>query len=166
MARKKHCALIRRDTLERGNECIGIDLAQQRAHRLVVEHEEVFELEHLILDSLGEHFVLLRDLGHHALLDRAGRGVDDIGRLARTAEGERGAAMAFGDLLCEQGFEHGDGLGRDRAERGDAVYDLRLKAFGQGMEHGGRDIWIKLNQEGPPRVCGGLPCTSGTRAWG
>ena len=43
--------------------------------------------------------------------------------------------------------EHGDGLRRDRAERGNAVHHLRLDLVGQAMEHGSGHFGIKLDQQ-------------------
>jgi len=128
------------------------DFAQQRAHRLRVEREEVLELEHLALDLPRQRLVELGDLGHDALFQHLAGVVDDVRHLARAAHGERLAAVGLADPAGEQFFQHGQRLGRYRAQRGDAVDDLGLDIGRQRMQHGGGYFGVKLDQQHGDRL--------------
>ena len=78
---EKQLAAVLGNALERVDQHLAFDFAQQRAHRLRIEREQVLELEHLVLDRPSELLVALGHGRHDDLFDSLAGAVDDLGRL-------------------------------------------------------------------------------------
>jgi hypothetical protein len=70
----------------------------------------MLELEHLVLDRLGQCLVHLGDFGHDALFHRLGRIVDDFGGILARRPWPARRDREFADAPAEQFFQH-DRLG-------------------------------------------------------
>jgi hypothetical protein len=131
----------------RGDQHVAFDVAQQRAHILVVELEQIVEDEHRLLDRPGDVAIQLGELGHHLLFGDLAHARHDLRRLARAAHLDAGDATRLARMALKQRCQRRERLGRHRSQLGDAAQHLRLNCLGQHLQHLPRGRGFEMREQ-------------------
>src|SRR4051812_48391561 len=133
--------------LERDDQHVILDVAQQDAEILVVQRGEIVEDEHLVLDLLGELLVRLGERADDALVGAGAHIVHDLGGLAGAAAGRGRRGRHPPHLGDQDPLELLERLGADRFELGDAVDQVGLGLGRQQLQHVGGDRRLEMGKD-------------------
>ncbi len=121
--------------LEGENQNVALDLAQHGLQSALVGFDEVIEHKEVVLNILGERFVILADILHDPLFHVLTGEVHDPSSGLDAAD-LRGAQGGVGlELGAHDLFEVAQRLGLHGVERGDAADDFGLCLGRQQFEH-------------------------------
>src|SRR5690606_11388550 len=137
---------LRGRALERDDEELARQLAENPLHAAIVDLEQVLEREHQLLDLHAQVRVVLADLVEDRRLRRHVHVVQDVrGALQPAHDG--GLRRIAGELTLEDLVELLQRVRMNRVERRDAHHDIAAQPLREVAEHLGRVIAVEIRDD-------------------